>query len=121
MAVTYVWPGSLPQSVRPDYSEEGGVRMLRTPMSAGVAKMRRIGRRPTPLSVSMLMTDAQVQTLETFVQTTLRGTSRFRFQHPRTREQVEVRLVPSDDGKLYNLAYVSRNVWQVSMSLEVLP
>lgn len=69
----------------------------------------------------MLMTEAQVDTLETFVKTTLRGTTRFGFPHPRTRAQVEVRIVPSDDGKLYNLAYIARDVWQVSMSLEVLP
>lgn len=121
MAVNYIWPGTLPQLVGPNYKEDIGALILRTPMDKGPAKQRRTGRKPTPLSVSIEMTTAQVDILETFVLTTLNATSRFGFPHPRKNTQVEVRIIPEAEGKLYDLSYVAPGWWQVTMKLEVLP
>jgi len=121
MAVTYIWPGTLPQRVREDYTENSGALILRTPTDAGPAKLRRRGIRPSSLSVSFHMTDAQVATLNTFLLDTLRGVTRFGFPHPRLNTQVEVRVVPSGDGQLYSLTYITVGYWIVSMNLEVLP
>lgn len=121
MAV-YTWPGSLPQTVLASgYGETHGVKLLRTPTDKGPAKMRRLGRAPTPINVSMMLTAAQVDTLETFVQTTLRGTARFNFPHPRTRAVVEVRIVPTGEGDLYQLQPVGSGNWTLTMTLEILP
>ena len=121
MAVSFIWPVSLPQLVGTDYNEKIGALILRTPMDKGPAKQRRTGRKPTPLSVSIEMTTAQVGILETFVLTTLNGTARFGFPHPRKGVQVEVRIIPESEGNLYDLSYMSPGWWQVSMNLEVLP
>lgn len=121
MAVSYVWPATLPQAVRPDFNEQRGALILRTPMDAGPAKMRRRGNMPAALSVTFNMTDAQVSTLQTFVETTIKGTARFGFPHPRTGTQIEARIVPSGDGQLYGVSYNGPDAWVVSMTLESLP
>lgn len=121
MAVSYVWPTSLPQAVRPNYSETSGALIVRTPMEAGPAKMRRRGKRPDTLAVGFFMSASQVATLRTFVETTLGGTARFGFPHPRTGTQAEVRIVPSDDGTLFSTAYISADLYAVDLALEVLP
>jgi hypothetical protein len=121
MAVTYVWPGSLPQAVRVDYSENAGALILRTPMDSGPAKLRRRGQRPDVMKVGFYMTPAQVTTLETFVKSTLKGTARFGFPHPRTNAAIEARIIPTDDGELYSASYVGPGIYAVDMQIEVLP
>lgn len=121
MAVSYVWPVSLPQNVRRDFSEDAGALIIRTPTDAGPAKMRRRGARPSKLSVGFFMTAAQIATFETFVLTTLKGTARFGFPHPRTGNQVEARIIPADDGSLYSVKFSTPTEWLVDMQLEVLP
>jgi hypothetical protein len=121
MAYSYVWPVSLPQKPNTDYSETGGVLIVRSPMDAGPAKQRKIGNRPQTLSLTFDMKDAQVVTFEDFVKTTLKGTARFGFTHPRLNETVEVRIIPSGDGQLYNIAYLSVGYWKISLTVEILP
>jgi hypothetical protein len=67
------------------------------------------------------MSSTQVETLKGFVIDTLRGTVRFNFTHPRTLENVEVRVVPQGDGALFSLSYLLPEYWQVALQLEVLP
>lgn len=121
MAVSYVWPVGLPQRVLTDYSEDDGALILRTPMDAGPAKLRRRGTRPSRMQVAFNMDTSQVATLRTFVLDTLKGTARFGFPHPRTGTQVEARIVPGEDGGLYSVRYLAPGKWQVSMELEILP
>ena len=121
MTVNYVWPASLPQNVHPNYQESGGALILRTPMDAGPAKLRRRGIRPSTLQVALLMTDEQVAQMEVFVLQTLRSTARFGFPHPRLQTQAMVRLVPSSEGQLYGITYLAPNWWTITLSLEVLP
>lgn len=121
MAYSYLWPPGLPQTPQKGYTEDSGVLILKTAMDAGPAKMRRRGKKPTTLSMSFLMTTAQVATLETFTKDTIRGTSRFGFTHPRTNTIVEARMVPQDSGTLYNIAYVAPGYYTISLQLEILP
>lgn len=121
MAYTYVWPASLPQMPLDSYSENIGVLITRSPMDAGPAKMRRVGKRPDQLSVQYNMSTTQVETLRAFVQDSLRGTTRFGYTHPRTGSVVEVRIVPQSDGQMFSTSYILPNYWQISLQLEVLP
>lgn len=121
MAVSYVWPVSLPQVARRDYSENYGTLTLRSPMDKGPAKMRYLGTRPDQLRVSFEMTSEQVNTLRTFVGTTLKGTARFGFPHPRTGAQVEARFIPQGENEMFSISYMSPGRYIVAMSLEVLP
>ena len=121
MAYAYIWPVSLPQSPQKGFVETGGVLILRTPMDSGPAKQRRRGQRAQGLQVTFIMTTAQTQTLETFVQDTLQGTARFGFTHPRLDTVVETRIVPQTDGQLYSFTYLAPGYWTVSLQLEILP
>lgn len=122
MAASYTWPGTLPQCVQINgYSETVGYNVIRTPMDAGPAKMRRRSARAEPLSVSFVMNQDQLGYLETFVKDTIKVTSRFYFTHPRKNVTVEVRIVPGNDGELYKVNYLGPSHWTVSMNLEVMP
>lgn len=118
----YTWPVTLPTSVdSSDYSESSGVLTLVSPMDAGPAKMRRRGQKPSRFNVSYLMTDTQIATLDTFIKTTLRGTARFDYAHPRTGTTLEVRFVPSQDGEYYSISYYTYGLYKISFMLEQMP
>ena len=121
MAYLYVWPATLPQAVQKGYTETGGVNILRTSMDSGPAKQRRRGARAQTLQVSFFMKTVQIDYLKTFVETTLKGTARFGFPHPRTQSIVEVRIVPQQDGVMYNISYMAPGYYTVTMTLEILP
>lgn len=118
---TYVWPGGLPQNVTTSYGEEGGLLILRSPMDKGPAKQRRTGNMPKPMTVTFQMSESELVIFETFVYTTIRGTSRFEFPHPRLNTTVKVRIVPEGEGKLFSISYLTPIIWVVSFKLEVLP
>lgn len=121
MAVSFVWPLSLPQQpLLSGYGESRGLQIQSTPMERGPAKRRVRGLRPDVLALSYVLSEADLATFETFVMTTLRGVYRFGFPHPRTGEQVEVRVVPGEGGDLYSLQPAGKN-WRVSLQVEVLP
>jgi len=116
-----VWPTTLPQSPQKGFTETGGVLVTRTPMDSGPAKMRKRGNKPKTLSVSYLMTDAQVSALETFVKTTTQGTLRFQYPHPRLGTVSDVRIVPQGEGDYYTLSYAAPGYYTVQLQLEILP
>jgi len=130
----YTWPVSLPQNVRQDFQTARALNILSTPMDLGSPKRRRRGLGVEQLKVGFYMTTAQIATLETFVQSTIKGTARFdfahpvtgatvevRIAHPVTGATVEVRIVPQSDGQLYTVSYHSPTLWLVDMMLEVVP
>jgi hypothetical protein len=121
MAYSYTWPGTLPNAVRLDFAQSSGVLILRTPMDAGPAKMRKRGAKPDVLKVGFFMNSTQIGTLDNFVKNTLKGTARFGFTHPRTEAIVECRILPSDDGLLYTANFLSADTYSVDMTFEVLP
>lgn len=121
MAYTYVWPTDLPQSPQKGYSETGGVLVVRTPQDKGPAKLRKLGSKPQVLTLSFLMTSAQVVSLENFVKITIKGTARFGFKHPRTAVISEVRIIPQGEGDYYTLTYSAPGYYTVQLTLEVLP
>lgn len=122
MAASYSWiQQALPQLPQRGYSETKGVLLYRTSMDAGPAKMRKRGQRPDTLSLSFIMTDYELGILETFVKTTLNGTARFYYPHPRTNATIEARFIPQQDGQLYSIQHVAQNYYNVQIQLEVLP
>lgn len=119
---TYTWPPTLPTSAdSQSYSEVSGALVLVSPMDAGPAKMRYRGEKPRTMNVDFIMDNTQIATLETFITTTLRGTARFDFTHPRTQTTIEVRIVPSSDGKYFGISYFAPDLYRISLSLEQMP
>ena len=121
MAATDTWPLELPQYVNRGFSSSVGANIIRTPMDAGPAKMRRRSKRAETLSVGFLMTTAQADILENFALNILQGVKRFNFNHPRKLVSTEVRMLPQQDGNLYNIAYRAPGYWDITMQLEILP
>ncbi len=115
------WPASLPEYPTRNYSEESGVIIIRTPMDSGLAKQRRRGQRPDVLNLQFEMTPEQVATLEVFTKETLVGVSRFNTKHPRKQTNIEVRIVPQDNGKLFDLSMIQLNLYSVTLQFEVIP
>ena len=117
------WPtaGNFPQSPQKGFSESIGVNVIRTQTDMGPAKQRRRSRRPSTMDVSFIMTTAQTQTLEAFINNDLQGVNRFTFTHPRLYTQIDVRIVPQSDGEFFQLQYLAPGYWQTSLKLEVLP
>jgi len=121
MAYTYLWPVSLPQSPQKNFTETGGALIIRTPMDSGPAKQRRRGKLPSKMTLSFIMTSAQVTTLENFVTNDIKGTARFGFTHPRTGQIVEARMIPQGDGELYTASYIAPGYYTISTTFEILP
>jgi len=121
-----VWPPSLPQYPERNYSETLGVNVIRTPMDSGPAKVRYRSNRPQTLNVQYTLSKTQVDTLETFLLTTIKGVLRFSYPHPRlssgtTYVMREVRVVPQQDGQLFTLQYVAPDYYKIGLQLEILP
>jgi hypothetical protein len=120
------WPSGLPQYPERSFSESIGVNILRTPMDQGPAKVRYRSTKPQTLNVQYTLTKAQVDTLETFLVSTIKGVLRFSFPHPRlssgtTYVMKEVRVVPQQSGDLVSLQYLAPDYYRASLQLEVLP
>lgn len=114
------WPSTLPAPALSTLNETPPENRLVTSMDKGPGKVR---RRTTanvrPLSFTLRLTKAQVQTLDDFfVTTTFSGADSFSYNHPRTGAAVTARFAPNtvpqyaeQDGVIYN----------ASISLEILP
>lgn len=120
MAYTFEWPSALPQYPDAGFSENIGALILRTPMDAGPAKQRKRGNSPNKMTVQYLMTTAQVELLENFVNDTLDSVARFGYYHPRKKTMVEVRVIPQS-GDLFTVQYKAPGYWTVNLQLEILP
>lgn len=122
MAASYTWPVGLPQKpISGSFSESKGFNILRAPMDAGPAKMRKRSNRSNMMSLSFLMTDSELDTLETFITSTISGIARFYYDHPITGDTLEVRVVPDSDGGLYSVSHVSKDNYSVTLTFEVMP
>lgn len=122
MTASYTWPVGLPQDpLYGSFNESFGYNYLISQMDAGPAKMRRRSSKANQMSMTFMMTTAQVATLKTFVDSTISGVARFYFTHPRTGSQIEVRIVPSNDGGLYSINQAGPGYWNIGITLEELP
>lgn len=113
------WPAGLPQDVEIDgYEETSPANKLRTQMDAGPAKQRRrftAGVRP--LKVTMIMTRAQIATLDAFHDATLAGGALpFDFTHPRTLVTTTFSFVKEPMWRP-----LSATTWRAAMEWEILP
>lgn len=91
---------------------------IRTSMDRGPDKVR---RRTTanirPLAFRVLLTKAQVETLDAFfLDDTFSGADSFTFVHPRTGDTVDARFVSPP-----SYTHKSAGFYEASISLEILP
>lgn len=121
MAYSNLWPASLPQFPDTNYTETGGVNIIRTAVDAGPAKQRKRGNKPQVLQLTFTMSNTQVPIFEDFVKNTLQGVARFGWTHPRLLTVVEARIIPQSGGDLYTLSYISPVRYSVQLQLEILP
>lgn len=113
-----VWPLSLPQDVDRPYVDTMADNVIRTPMEAGPAKTRpRSTAGVRTIGGTMLLTQAQTETFQTFFEDTVRfGALRFDFPDPRTGETAVVRFTRPPQ-----LTHVAGPTWSLRLDLEVLP
>lgn len=117
--MSIVWPGDLP--ARPliaGFEETFPDIALRTQMDAGAAKVRRrYTAAVRPLTVTYILTDAQVTSLDGFyLSTAAAGALPFDWTHPRTLDVVSVRFTQPP-----RITARGAGLWDVSIGLEVLP
>jgi len=113
------WPSTLPAlPLRSGFSESPPDTTIRTSMDAGPAKIRRrFTANVRPISVSYLLSSAQIGYLDTFyVTTTVGGSASFTMTDPRTNSSKSFRFVAPPE---YSLS--SGNYWNVNLKLEQMP
>ena len=113
------WPAALPQlSLLEGALEAPQDATIRSEMDVGPAKRRRrYTWSPRRFSVPLILTVAQVATLETFYVTTLGGgVDAFDWLHPRTAAAVSFAFV----GR-YQLLPIGAGYYQVMLELELQP
>lgn len=113
------WPASLPQKPLADgFAESAVSSVVRTEMDAGPAKMRRRYTVDVRVySMDLLLTTAQVSTLETFYRSTLGQVDPFDWIDHRTGAAVSYRFRSPP-------AYLEAGApgyWRTTLDLEVLP
>lgn len=89
------WPDTLPShALREGYQETGPTAVVESEMETGPPKRRRQAAvTPGEIRCVLRLTQAQVGGLDAFFETTTRyGALRFRFPHPRTATNVDVRF-----------------------------
>ena len=118
MSTDIDWPGTLPKVLRlSGLSNSLPNLTIRSQMDIGPAKVR---RRTTaavePVAGSIVLTEQQTESLDTFFITTLKGGAlSFNWIHPRTLTPVEMRMVspPKYDS--------AQGLFIATLDLEVLP
>lgn len=112
------WPATLPRPGPNNYSEAPQSGLLRSDMEMGPPKVRRrFTATATHLDIRVVMTAAQLSTLESFYTTDcLIGSLPFDYTHPRTNAAVKARFIQP-----YQFSALGRGYWSVAIPLEVLP
>jgi len=114
------WPLTLPTAPEtPGYSETAPNTLIRTAMDAGPPKVRqRFTAGVRPITLSWLLTREQVNTLDLFYVSTLRGGSLFfdGLAHPRTGALVNFRFVAPPQ-----YVALGPDVWRATTQMEIIP
>lgn len=114
-----LWPASLPQyALRAGYNEQPRLPRASFTPASGMPITRPLGTVwHTDIACSFRMTATQLDLFTDFVIRDLsRGSAAFLMPHPRTREQVEVRLGGSG---AWQSAPSTGNCWIISVELMV--
>jgi hypothetical protein len=114
-----LWPTSLPQKLNVQgHSYDFGDPTIRSNPSVGPSKVRpRSSAVASPLSGQMYLTTAQLDTLRTFYQITVRGADVFIFPNPEGGTAINCRFVGAP-----TVSAVSKpDCWTVSLPMEVIP
>jgi hypothetical protein len=114
-----LWPVSLPQVLNVQgHSFTFGDPAIRSNPSVGPSKVRpRSSAVASPLAGQMFLTTAQLATLRTFYQVTLRGADVFVFPNPEGGTAVNCRFT----GGPVVTATTKAGLWSVALPLEVIP
>lgn len=113
------WPTSLPQiAIGDEFEESAPSILLRTEMDAGPPKVRpKYTAEIKHFRVSLILTTAQVATLETFFTSTIAyGADAFDWIHQRTKSSVSLRLMNRPAFRERG-----RGLWRTELQLELLP
>lgn len=113
-----VWPAELPQLPSYGWIDAKFDNTVRTETDSGPAKVRRrYTKANRKLTLPILLTAAEVATLETFHTATLvDGSLRFEMEHPRTGLTYEFRFLEP-----YEVTEIAEGLFQTSLALEYLP
>jgi hypothetical protein len=119
--VVDVWPGTLPQTFQVNgYTETVADGLIETnPDTGPPMSRRRSSAMPRPISGQMIVTRTQIDTLKTFVNTTLLGGS-LPFSFPATTE-VGTWLVKFPKGNMPKWAAIGGDYYTLQISLLILP
>ena len=115
------WPGGLPTKPLVDGYEEAAPQDHYRSSIDGLPMVQRQKTRATvrPLNISMDMTNAQVNTFQSFFRTDLGyGAIPFDFTHPRTGATVSLRCVGGQPPRLSAIGY---DLYRYIVTAEVLP
>ncbi len=112
------YPATLPAPLLGTFSESPPDNIIRTSMDTGYAKIRRrTTAKARDLSYSLMLTAAQVTTLDTFyVTTTNSGADEFTYSHPRTGASHKARFTAPPQYQ-----NVDKDIYSASVSIEILP
>ena len=113
------WPASLPQVALADgFSESAAPNTIRTEMDVGSAKVRRrYTAEIKTYGIALLLTTAQVTTLETFYVATLEsGTLTFDWKNQRTKAAATYRFLSRPAYEEIGAGY-----WRTQLALEAIP
>lgn len=115
---TATWPLTIPQKLSPDgFSFKPGKNTLRTSMTTGPPKSRRLGTSaPWELKGNMEMTSAEYSTWETFYVDTLKdGEEPFDWLHPISGDSREFQYMNEPE-----VTPAGGGNWNVYMEMEML-
>ena len=117
------WPGTLPQQSRAALSETRSDARVRTAMDAGPAKMR---RRHTAavrnFQGSMILTQAQRNTFDTFYITTLKeGSLAFDWTDPIDDTTASFRFISPAGFAVARPGAPADRLWEMTFNLELMP
>lgn len=113
-----VWPPSLPQQVlASDYTEAADANTIRSEIDVGPAKLRRRYTAEIKVfQIGLVLTSAQVATLETFYDVTIGAVDAFDWAHPRTLAAASLRFRSRPEYRAIGAGY-----FRASFALELLP
>lgn len=113
-----LWPSTLPQQVlAADYVESADANTIRSDVDVGPAKLRRRYTAEVKVfQIGLVLTAAQVATLETFYDATLGVVDPFDWTHPRTLAAASFRFRSRPEYRA-----LGRSLFRAAFALELLP